>query len=165
MDQTIELGYVNEEDPIEPASDLENSQLHEREAKTIFKRKIPSKTFSDAASSRVGSPSIHSGKQSFASKLSNRALSRRPMGFSIEELTQESSEDQNDLKNIPHISTQKTTPDFTLMSDTNQTKIELLAVDRKPTLNQFRKSKTELHLREPIASLNLGRSANNVMFP
>ena len=51
------------------------------------------------------------------------------------------------------------------MSDTNQTKIELLAVDRKPTLNQFRKSKTELHLREPIASLNLGRSANNVMFP
>lgn len=136
LDQTIELGYVNEEDPIEPqAKDLENSQLHERAAMKIFKRKIPSKTYSDVASSRVGSPSIHSGKQSFASKLSNRPLSRRPMGFSIEELTQESSEDQNDLKNIHQISTQTINPDLTLMSDTNQTKIELLTVNRKPELN------------------------------
>ena len=42
--------------------DLENSELHEREAKSIFKRKPFTKTYSDIASSRVGSPSIHSGK-------------------------------------------------------------------------------------------------------
>ena len=63
LDQTVDLGYVNEEEDDEPESkDLENSELHEREAKSIFKRKPFTKTYSDIASSRFGSPSIHSGK-------------------------------------------------------------------------------------------------------
>ena len=108
---------------------VEVSELHEREATSIFTRKKPSKAFSEAVSSRLGSPSQTSGKRS--NNFSSRALSvsRKPMGFSIEEITQESSDDQKDKKAMHQTTTQTINPDLTLINDTQETKIELLTVD------------------------------------
>ena len=51
---------------------------------------------------------------------------------------------------------------MTQLTDTHQSQTGLLTVEREPDVHQFRKSRTELHLKEPISKLNLGSSSKDL---